>query len=197
VKPGGRVRLFYWLDRMLGRAELKRWLGTVPGLDFSTLNDLTPNYVAKPTFVGMPDPVPVRSGLVAGAVDAVAVPPLPEPERRASAPPTEPRPYAAPAREQNGFRATRSEQYMLGCLRALAGAPEGQGRDQCLRVAARLYGFAKAGLLDAADVTARIKATMRDHRGWRDGDPHGCTPAELDRILSWAWTRSEPKGLPR
>jgi hypothetical protein len=85
---------------------------------------------------------------------------------------------------------------MLACLQRLAGAPEGQGRDQCLRVATRLYALTKAGLLDTADVTARLKGTMRD-RGWHDGDPHGCTPSELDRVLAWAWSRSEPKGLPR
>ena len=82
IKPGGRIRLFYWLDRPASGAELKRWLGDVPGLDTSTLNDVTPNYVARPIFDGVADPVPVRSRLIPGELDEVAVPDLPAPPPR-------------------------------------------------------------------------------------------------------------------
>ena len=75
IKPGGD-RLFYWLDRPASGAELKRWLGDVPGLD-KTLNDVTPNYVARPIFDGVADPVPVRLRLIPGELDEVAVPDCP------------------------------------------------------------------------------------------------------------------------
>ena len=194
IKPGGRVRLFFWLERALGGPELKRWLADAPGLDHATLNDVTPHYVARPVFRRMADPVHVRSKLIQGELDTVSVPELP-PAPNKPLPDADASPYVAPDRGL-GAGSTRAEKYMLACLQALTGAPEGQGRDQCLRVAARLYGLAKAGLLDAADATARIKGAMRG-RGWCDDDPHGCTPAELDRILSWALAHAEPKGLPQ
>jgi hypothetical protein len=196
IKPGGRIRLFYWLDRPAAGADLKRWLKDVPGLDGSTLNDVMPNYVARPIFVGVADPVPVRSRLIAGEVDAVAVPAFPAPKRR-EAPPAEAiaRPYVAPGRGL-GFRPTRPEQYMLACLRGIVAALSGQGRERCVKVALTLYGLAKAGLLDPADVTERIKGIMRD-RGWADDEQtRGNTLTDINRALGWAWDHAQPRTLP-
>jgi hypothetical protein len=81
---------------------------------------------------------------------------------------------------------TGKVRYAEACLAALERVPEGQGRDRCKSVSLKLFGLCKAGLLDPEAVTARIKRVMVD-RGWREGDPNGCTPAELDRLLSWAW----------
>lgn len=76
VKDGIRIRLFFWSDRALADWELKAWLGErmpAPGaprgacpqrfpIDLSLFSPAQPIYVAKPLFVGMPDPVPIRSG---------------------------------------------------------------------------------------------------------------------------------------
>ena len=201
IKPGGRVRLFYWLGRPTGGAELKHWLSGVPGLDGSTLNDVTPNYVARPLFDGVTDPVPVRSKLIPGEVDAVEVriPPAPvrQPHQapRPAAPATAARPHEAPRRGL-GFRATRPERYMIACLQALADAPSGQGRERCIHIALTLYGLAKAGLLDPAGVTGRIKGIMRD-RGWAtDEQIRGDTLADINRALEWAWDHAQPRTLP-
>jgi hypothetical protein len=101
IVSGGQIRLFHWLDRPTSGDDLKRWLRGVPGLDTSTLNPVTPNYIARPIFDGVADPVPLRSMLIAGETDAVAVPDLSEPARAIagwSRAPVEPHPYAAPRR---------------------------------------------------------------------------------------------------
>jgi hypothetical protein len=197
IKPGGRVRLFYWLSRAAPGQEFKRLLAATKGLDTSTLNDVTPNYVAAPVFQGVTDLVPVRSRLIAGSV-----PQVPIPERNNKAPvgkTTSLRPHdlktsvlAYPLYRGNcgtvGTVGTvrRPWRYAEAVLGALERVPEGQGRDACKSAAVRLYRISKAGLLDPVDVTGRIKAVMR-RRGWRDGNPDGATPVELDRLLTWAW----------
>jgi hypothetical protein len=108
IKPGGRVRLFYVLDRPTSGADLKRWLGGVSGLDGSTLNEVTPNYVARPIFDGVADPVPVRSKLLAGEVDAVAVCIPPPPERR-------PRQAAGSAPVPSRAGGVHAKAYMAAC----------------------------------------------------------------------------------
>jgi hypothetical protein len=49
VKPGIRVRLWYWLDRPTFGYELKRWLGKRVS-DHSVLNPVEPIYCAAPLF---------------------------------------------------------------------------------------------------------------------------------------------------
>jgi hypothetical protein len=88
VKPGIRLRLFFWADRPLEDWELRVWLGErvpqegVPPrrwprrypIDLSIFSPAQPIYVAWPVFVGMIDPVPVRSGLWRGDRDTVTPP---------------------------------------------------------------------------------------------------------------------------
>ena len=196
IKPGGRVRLFYVLDRPTSGADLKRWLRGVPELDGSTLNEVTPNYVAAPLFEGVADPVPVRSKLIAGEVDAVAVRIPPPPQRLSRARRRASRTSRRrPIPSWGGARGAKA--YMVECLRALADAPGGQGRDACTNVALRLYAMCKAGQLDPVDVTARIKAAMLA-RGWgADEATRGKNLADINRQLEWAWQHAEARGLDR
>ena len=91
----------------------------------------------------------------------VAVPDLPDPERpRAAFSPAEPAPTSRRARGLS-FKATRSEKYMLTCVRGVAEAPAGARHPTIVRVAACLYGLAKAGALDPRDVEARILGAVR------------------------------------
>ena len=194
LKQGGRVRLFYWLDRAVRRAELKRWLGDVLGLDFATLNDVTPNYVAKPIFIGVQDPVTIRSKVIAGAVDAVAVPDLPEPKPA--------RPRARPAtfggfvgarpRGAPSFSSGGSEPYLRIVVDGVRHAPAGQGRQALTSAALRLYGAARAGRVDRNRATALLKRAMLD-RGWSaDETTRGMTLGDVSRLLDWCWEHSEP-----
>jgi hypothetical protein len=186
IKPGGRVRLWFWLSDKVGEAFIKRWLRAVPGLDHSLFCPNEPHYIAAPVFdPGIADPVPLRSKLIAGDVDAVAVPELPAPPER----------KAPPIMAHVGTR--RADRYMIACLRAIADAPAGQGRATCTNAALRLYGICKAGNLDPTAVTARIKRAMLD-RGWADDEAtRGMTLADVNRQLQWAWDHAEPRGLSR
>jgi len=84
VKDGIRIRLFYWADRPLADWELKQWLGDSP-VDPSIFSPTQPIYVAKPLFVGMPDPVPIRSGIWRGDRDEITPPIIEKPKVRKAA----------------------------------------------------------------------------------------------------------------
>jgi hypothetical protein len=191
--------VFYWLDRATSGAGLKCWLKDVPGLDLSTLNDVTPHYVAKPLFVGVADPVPVRSKLIAGVVDAVEVCIPPEPARPRPAPEPRRAPPAAGARPYVGTvcggRFSVADAYLLACLKGLARTPPGQGRAALTRIALRLFGLCKAGLLDPEAVAGRLKGAMLS-RGWgADEAQRGMTLADVNRQLEWCWQHAEARGL--
>jgi hypothetical protein len=77
VKPTAEARahLWFWLDRALGEVELKRWTaGFGIKTDPAVYRTVQPLYVARPTFLGGPDPLPRRSGLMTKDFDVVAVP---------------------------------------------------------------------------------------------------------------------------
>ena len=76
IKPGLNLRLGFWLDRPVGQAVLDRWLVGAP-IDASVFRPVQPIYVAPPILKGVADPVPVRTGLLRGRDDTVAVPDLP------------------------------------------------------------------------------------------------------------------------
>jgi hypothetical protein len=89
IKPGIRVRLAFWLDRPLGTNDLKLWLGAKADkirlypIDLSVFVCTHPIYVASPIIgEGAWDPLGgrPRSGMVRGASDTVAVPPIEKPQ---------------------------------------------------------------------------------------------------------------------
>jgi hypothetical protein len=207
IKPGARAHVWFVLDRPLVNAELDRLLGSVDGLDTSTFRAVQIHYTASPQFDGVDDPcVQGRIAVLPGYAE-VRVPELaPERPRQAFSPTGSPagarafalveaHAYVPPVRGL-GSEAPRARQYMLACIRGLAGAPFGHGRDTCMRVALRLYGMAKAGLLDPADITARLKGTMVQAQGWSpDEVTRGRTLADVNRQLQWAWDHAEPRDL--
>ena len=86
IKPGIRIRLWFWLDRPVSDAEIKLWLAPPiaeklidPALYYAGCRRSTP---PTPIFVGMPDPVPYRCGVWRGHSDAVEVPAIETPQRR-------------------------------------------------------------------------------------------------------------------
>ena len=62
---GVRVHLFYWLDRQVTDAELSAALADYP-VDCSVFRCVQPHFIADPIFVGVPDPLPRRWGLLPG-----------------------------------------------------------------------------------------------------------------------------------
>ena len=83
MKSGIRIRLFFWANRALADWQLKSWLSGYP-VDQSIFAPAQPVYVARPIFIGMPDPVPIRSGIWRGDRDVIT-PPAVE-KAKASAP---------------------------------------------------------------------------------------------------------------
>jgi len=69
IKPGARLRLWFWLSRPTSGAELQRWLAGFP-VDPSCCRPAQLVFTARPEFVGSPDPIPCRLALLPGA-DAV------------------------------------------------------------------------------------------------------------------------------
>jgi hypothetical protein len=87
------MHLWFWLDRPIPDAYLKAWGSAwnaankhrVAGksiIDTRLFNDVQAHYTAAPTFVGMADPFPVRSGLVRKSVDVVAIKLPPRSDKR-------------------------------------------------------------------------------------------------------------------
>ena len=80
------LHLWFWLDRPIPDAELKawgKWWNEGEGediIDLALFNDVQAHYTAAPTFVGMDDPFPVRSGLTRKATDEVDLK-LPRPKK--------------------------------------------------------------------------------------------------------------------
>jgi hypothetical protein len=184
LKSGVRCHLWFWLSRPLDKPELDRWLSGVPGIDLSVFAAVQPHYTASPLFEGVDDPCHERLAVLPGYAE-VAVPDLSEQERpRQASTPAEARRYAPPARGLR-FRSMPAERYMLKCLRAVADATPGDRHPTIVRISTRLFGLAKGGALDPAEVSARIQGAVglssfdRDH-------------AEVISALRWAWDHSEP-----
>lgn len=83
VKPwaeGLRLHLAFWLSGPACDESTQAWARSLGVVDPSVLRPAQPNFTARPLFVNAPDPVDVRSGLVAGrpcvALDALDGEPL-------------------------------------------------------------------------------------------------------------------------
>jgi hypothetical protein len=150
-KPGLRLRLWYWLDRPLGTAELKRWLAAAP-VDHALFGAAQPIYTAAPVFAGhRGDTLPTRLVKLPLGDACVFVPEIPEPE-----PHREP----APVKPSRGL-SRYAETAIDNAARSIAESREG-GRDHAINSAAygigRLAGagaipkdFAKRVLYHAAE----------------------------------------------
>ena len=80
-----KLKLAFWLSRALTGAQLKRWMEAERApVDPAVFGTVQLIYVARPSFgPGLHDPVPRRSGVWHGDVEAVAVPEvLPDPPPR-------------------------------------------------------------------------------------------------------------------
>jgi hypothetical protein len=73
LRPAIYARLWFWLDRPLGKAELDAWLAGRT-IDFRVFVPAQINFTAAPEFIGIADPVPRRWGIWCGHSDIVEVP---------------------------------------------------------------------------------------------------------------------------
>jgi hypothetical protein len=187
IKPGIRLRLWYWCDRPIADDEAKRWLEASP-IDTSLYCANTPHYTAAPVFDPPElDPVPLRSGFWWRHWNTVAVPDLRE------------KPKPKPAQATRKFDSAESvERYAQACIDGIVAAPDGQGRKKAIAVARLLYGMAKHhGLLDEAKVTAALTDAMQS-RGWGENQRGRWSQAEIDRHLAYARAHADttlPEGF--
>ena len=74
IKPGVRLRLWYWLSRPTYGAELVQWFEGCP-IDPATFRTVQPNYTAAPIFpAGTADSLPSRLAMLPGAHAVAKVP---------------------------------------------------------------------------------------------------------------------------
>jgi hypothetical protein len=112
IKPGIRLRLWFWCGRPVSDEEARRWLAEAP-VDLSLYRPVTLHYVAAPIIeTGARDPMARRQGVLDGS-EEVAVPHLP---------PSTPRPMTAPTTGMSNAYALAALERAVGQVMS---APEG------------------------------------------------------------------------
>jgi hypothetical protein len=179
IKPGCRVRLWYWLSRPTTGTELKRWLrGHV---DDCTFRAAQPIYVAAPVFgPGASDHLPERITLLPGQPVVVV------PDPTTLAPPAPRAATLIPTSDRRG-----SSQYVGGALASAATrvrmAAIGNRHPTILNEARGLARFIKAGLLTKSVVTETLIDAGRDNDKPQD---------EIEAIITWALDNPSKAPLP-
>ncbi|MBX6745706.1 MAG: hypothetical protein IRY87_27065, partial [Acetobacteraceae bacterium] len=173
IKPGIHLRLWYWLSRPAGGAEVTQWLRGAP-VDASIFNAAQVIYTAAPLIeAGTADPLPCRLTILPGAVEVVRVP---SPLALAPAPRVLP---ALPARRITGDDGR--DRYAAAALaRAaanVASAPVKSRHPTAKREAWSLARFVRAGLLTEAQVKEAIGAAL---------EAAGKDRSEGEKVAAWA-----------
>jgi hypothetical protein len=148
IKPGARLRCWFWLSRPTIGADLAQWLAGFP-VDPSCHRAAQAIYTASPLFEGRDDPLPRRLALLPGA-EAVAVPPS---DLLRSPPP----PIRAPrvGAEGDGARA------LAWAEAEIAKQSEGSRHDTALRVAGWLAALATRGEVPASAIPPTIARALQ------------------------------------
>lgn len=174
VKPGIRIRLWFWLDQPVADGEASRWLKAYP-VDIALYRTVQPHYIAAPVFSPPElDPVPVRSGFFWKDRTTVAVPDLSPPKQR-------PRRRSASHLPACGDAVTYRKQL---CAR-VAAAPEGRRHDELKRAAAIGFSLAFTGRDDPDAVERALLEAVAE-----------CCSRPDDRkrkanLIAWCRTRAE------
>jgi hypothetical protein len=180
IKPGCRLRLWYWLDRFSSDAELRRWLRGTPA-DPSVFRTVQPIYTAAPVFApGVDDHLPQRITMMRGQ----ALVPVPPAEALAPPPPRPVAPMPAAGSPGSGGYAAAA---LNNAAVRVQSAPVGQRHGRILREAVGLARFIAAGLLSTRDVTDTLRGA-----GANAGKPTD----EIDSIVAWAIDHPSSASLP-
>jgi hypothetical protein len=180
LKPGARLRLWYWLDRPVSDDELRRWLAAYP-VDRAVFVPSQPIYTAAPIFE-MPerDPVPNR------IVDIPGSPYVITPSAVALAPAPRNAPKPIPLKTD-----THAQRYayaaMQGALMRISGAGKDNRHKTCLREAIGLTRLVEAGLVSRTQVTELLAGAIA---------MAGKDPSEGERIAAWGLAHPSNAPLP-
>ncbi|MGI4939342.1 MAG: hypothetical protein ACRYHQ_02015 [Janthinobacterium lividum] len=178
IKPGLRLRLWFWLHRPLTGPECKRWLRGAP-VDPALFSPAQLTYTAAPVFDGAAaDPLPCRLALLPGTREDVAPPSagalaLPPPRSLPAAHRSGAGPYALAA--------------LTGAVSRVSGAPERTRHPTLLAEARRLARLVDADLLGTAAVRQALEGAAR-----QCGLPDG----EAGAVIDWALLHPNAATLP-
>jgi len=146
IKPGCRLRLWYWCDRPMSGTELKYWLKGV-SVDHSVFNPVQPIYTAAPIFAdGIAEHLPYRliewpggQWLQCPSAEELTPPPRPTPE------------YVAPVAVS---RSARARLYVEGAMNKAGERIRNasQRHPTILQEACSLARFVKAGMIAKSDL---------------------------------------------
>ena len=137
MKPGSRLRIWFWCSRPMSGAELSYWMRRAP-VDNCLFRPGQPTYTSAPVFQTGHDHLPSRIAMIDGAAMVQA----PEPEQLQPA-----KVAPLPPRARRPASNTEVERMIAAALFKVEMAGEGQ-RHQRLRAAARTIG----GVLDQAGI---------------------------------------------
>jgi hypothetical protein len=172
IKPGCRLRLWYWLDRPTTGDELTRWLRAAP-VDASLNRPAQLCYTAGPVFApGAGDRLAARMVTLLG--EPVVRVPAAETLR-----PSPPSPPSRSARFRRGSPDRHITAILTGVLTRLEAAPDGQ-RHARLRAASVTMG----GLLDVAGIREADAARVLMDAVCRAG---GAAVVETNAAATIAW----------
>ncbi len=179
IKPGIRLRLWYWLSRLTTAAELRVWLKDTPA-DPAVFRPAQLIYTAAPLFEGIPDHLTCRLVMLPGAEMAEV------PSEAALAPP--PRRPFKPLPDPNSLEGSR---YAIAALRAAAArvatAPVAQRHPTCMYQTRSLGRLVEAGLLAHSDVERVMISALE-----QAGKPR----SEGERVVAWALAHPSTAPLP-
>jgi hypothetical protein len=161
IKPGARLRLWYWCSRPVTNAECKIWLAQA-SVDRTLFTPAQPHYTATPVFAGWDDPLPRRLGRLAGA--PVVVPPPQEVLTPLQRPATDPGCLGAGAEWPGGGSAVVRFTALVCAVRR---AVEGQRHPVLFWAACRAGEMVAAGEL-RAESAAAVLAQAAIEAGGRD-----------------------------
>lgn len=170
-KPDLRLRLWFWCDRALSGAELRRWLHGTPA-DPSVFSGAQVIYTAAPVILcGRPDPLPVRLLRLTGGGD------LRCPSPAALAPPPRPPAHSVTVNSRGASAYARAA--LVGAARRILSADK---RHPCILGEARgLARLVFAGVLSEPDMRRTLHAAAACR---------GKPADEVEAVIAWALDNS-------
>jgi hypothetical protein len=156
IKPGVRLRLWFWLSRPTTGAELLEWFKASP-VDPVTFRAAQPIYTAAPLFPGATDPLTSRMAMLAGVRDVVPVPAVLIPPRPAVPAPSKPIGLGLPRTASRDGGAMR----FAALLRVVREAVEGERHPKLLWASLKAHELVKDGTVNEASARdALVQAAM-------------------------------------
>ena len=178
IKPGARLRLWFWCDRALSGAECKRWLAAAP-VDHSVFGAAQPIYTAAPVFAdGAAEHLPHRLLALPGRASLVA------PDAAILAAPRRPPAPSPPTGAGSGYALAA----LVRAAARIGGASEGSRHDTAKAAAWGLARLVRAGLLTEAEVMRTIGSALA---------AAGKDAAEGEAIAAWAVAHRRDGILPQ